>query len=133
MFPLDIKFDIITIEDAHNYFYNERLFSEDWLTVEDIKQKQSLKMASNQIKRLKFSNYTDKDKEDNIKKAICEQALYLIQTQNTQRAKLIEQGVTSFSVEGLSESYNVSKSSNKICNEAMEYLKPYLIGCAAIC
>ena len=127
---------MITIEDAYSYFYNERLFAEDWLMAENNKQEQSLKMASNQINRLRFSKYTDEYKEDNLKKAICEQALYLIQTQNTQRAKLIEQGVTSFSVEGLSESYssNGSRSKqNKICSEAMEYLKPYLVGCVAIC
>ena len=124
---------MITIEDAYSYFYNERLFAEDWLMAENNRQEQSLKMATNQINRLKFSKYTDKDKEDNLKKAVCEQALYLIQTQNTQRAKLIEQGVTSFSVEGLSESYNASKVSKKICSEAMEYLKPYLIGCVSIC
>ena len=124
---------MITIEDAYSYFYNERLFAEDWLMAENNKQEQSLKMASNQINRLKFSKYTDKNKEDNFKRAICEQALYLIQTKNTQRAKLIEQGVTSFSVEGLSESYDVSKASKIICTEAMEYLKPYLIGCASIC
>lgn len=127
---------MITIEDAYSYFYNERLFAEDWLMAENNKQEQSLKMASNQINRLRFSKYTDEYKEDNLKRAICEQALYLIQTQNTQRAKLIEQGVTSFSVEGLSESYssNGSRSKqNKICSEAMEYLKPYLVGCVAIC
>ena len=127
---------MITIEDAYSYFYNERLFAEDWLMAENNKQEQSLKMASNQINRLRFSKYTDEYKEDNLKKAICEQALYLIQTQNTQRAKLIEQGVTSFSVEGLSESYSSNGSrpkQNKICSEAMEYLKPYLVGCVAIC
>lgn len=124
---------MVTIEDAYSYFYNERLFAEDWLMAENNKQEQSLKMASNQVNRLKFSKYTDKDKEDNLKKAICEQALYLIQTQNTQRSKLIEQGVASFSVEGLNESYDVSKASKKICTEAMEYLKPYLLGCVSIC
>ena len=124
---------MITIEDAYSYFYNERLFAEDWLMAENNKQEQSLKMASNQINRLKFSNYTDDNKEDNLKKAICEQALYLIQTQNTQRSRLIEQGVTSFSVEGLSESYDVTKASKKICSEAMEYLKPYMLGCVSIC
>ena len=124
---------MVTIEDAYSYFYNERLFAEDWLMAENNKQEQSLKMASNQINRLKFSKYTDKDKEVNIKRAICEQALYLIQTQNTQRSRLIEQGVTGFSVEGLSESYDISKASKRICTEAMEYLKPYLIGCVSIC
>lgn len=124
---------MVSIEDAYSYFYNERLFAEDWLMAENNKQEQSLKMASNQINRLKFSNYTDDNKEDNLKKAICEQALYLIQTQNTQRSRLIEQGVTSFSVEGLSESYDVTKASKKICSEAMEYLKPYMLGCVSIC
>ena len=124
---------MITIEDAYSYFYNERLFAEDWLMAENNKQEQSLKMASNQINRLKFSKYIDKDKDTNMKRAICEQALYLIQTQNTQRSRLIEQGVTSFSVEGLSESYDVTKASKKICSEAMEYLKPYMLGCVSIC
>lgn len=124
---------MVTIEEAYSYFYNERLFSDDWLMAENNKQEQSLKMASNQINRLRFSTYTDKNKENNLKKAICEQALYLIQTQNTQRTRLIEQGVTSFSVEGLSESYDTVKSSKKICSDAMEYLKPYLMGCVCIC
>ena len=127
---------MINIQDALSYFYNERLFGDDFIDAEQNKQNQALKMASNQINRLKFSKYTDKNKEDNFKRAICEQALYLIQTQNTQRAKLIEQGVTSFSVEGLSESYSSNGSrpkQNKICSEAMEYLKPYLVGCVAIC
>lgn len=126
---------MISIEDAYSYFYNERLFSDDWLMADNQKQEQSLKMATNQINNLKFNKYTEKDKEkeDDIKKAICEQALYLIQTANTQRARLIEQGVTSFSVEGLSESYDNSKVKNKVCSEAMEYLRPYLLGCVAIC
>lgn len=127
---------MINIQDALSYFYNERLFGDDFIDAEQNKQNQAIKMASNQINRLKFSKYTDKNKEDNFKRAICEQALYLIQTQNTQRAKLIEQGVTSFSVEGLSESYSSNGSrpkQNKICSEAMEYLKPYLVGCVAIC
>lgn len=124
---------MVTIEDAYSYFYNERLFSDDWLMAEDNRQEQSLKMAMNQINRLRFSKYIDKNKEANLKKAICEQALYLIQTQNTQRSRLIEQGVTSFSVEGLSESYDITKASKKICTEAMEYLKPYLVGCVSIC
>lgn len=126
---------MISIEDAYNYFYNERLFSEAWLEADCIKQEQSLKMATNQINRLKFNKYAEKDKEkeDDLKKAICEQALYLIQTANTQRARLIEQGVTSFSVEGLSESYDSSRTKNKVCSEAMEYLRPYLLGCVAIC
>ena len=124
---------MISIEDALSYFHNERLFSDDFINLDVNKQNQALKMATNQINRLKFSRYIDEDKEDNLKKAICEQALYLIQTLNSQRSRLIEQGVTSFSVEGLSESYNTSKAKERICNEAMEYLRPYLIGSVLIC
>lgn len=124
---------MITVEEAKKYFSEERLFSDDFLKAEDSKKEQALKMATNQIKRLKFNNYEDADKEKNFKKAVCEQAIYLLQTLNIQRSKLIEQGVTSFSVEGLSESYDISKVKNKICQEAMEYLKPYLLGCASIC
>lgn len=123
----------ITLEEAYNYFGYERIFSEEWLIASSENQERSLKMATNQINRLKFSTYSDANKEKYFKNAICEQAIYLLQTQNTQRTRLMEQGVTSFSVEGLSESYDVSKASKKICSEAMEYLKPYLLGCACIC
>ena len=123
----------ITLEEAYDYFGYERIFSEEWLMASMDAQERSLKMATNQINRLKFSTYSDANKEKYFKNAICEQAIYLIQTQNTQRSRLMEQGVTSFSVEGLSESYDVSKASKKICSEAMEYLKPYLLGCACIC
>ena len=123
----------ITLEEAYDYFGYERIFSEEWLIASSENQERSLKMATNQINRLKFSTYSDANKEKYFKNAICEQAIYLLQTQNTQRTRLMEQGVTSFSVEGLSESYDVSKASKKICSEAMEYLKPYLLGCACIC
>lgn len=124
---------MIDIQYALSYFSNERLFSDDFLNVDINKQEQALNMATNQINKLKFSSYDDDLKEDAIKKAICEQALYLIQTLNSQRQRLIEQGVTSFSVEGLSESYDTSKARQKVCSEAIEYIRPYLIGCASIC
>jgi len=124
---------VINIEDALSYFHNERLFGDDFINAEQNKQNQAMKMATNQIDRLKFSMYVDDLKENAVKKAVCEQALYLIQTENSQRQRLIDQGVTSFSVEGLSESYDISKAKNKICSEAIEYLKPYLLGSVAIC
>lgn len=122
------------IQEAHNYFYNERFGSEKWFDVTEKQQNQVLNMAKNQIKRL--NEYIDLEKED-VKKAIFEQALYLLETQNNNRARLIEQGVTSFSVEGLSESYDTSKvkssSKNKICGEALAYLRPFLEGSYDIC
>lgn len=124
---------MIDIEGALSYFHNERLFGDDFINAEQNKQNQAIKMATNQIARLKFNMYVDDLKEDALKKAVCEQALYLIQTAKSQRQRLIDQGVTSFSVEGLSENYNICRAKNKICSEAIEYLKPYLLGSVAIC
>lgn len=124
---------MITLEGALSYFNNERLFAEKWLTSPTQLQLQSLKMAENQIKMLNLNTRIDLDDEEDYKKAIYEQALYLVETQNSNRSKLIEQGVTSFSVEGLSESYDNSKSNKKVCNEAMQYLKKYMLGGYAIC
>lgn len=124
---------MINIEDALSYFHNERLFGDDFINAEQNKQNQAIKMATNQIGRLKFSRYVDDLKENAVKRAVCEQALYLIQIANNQRQRLIDQGVTSFSVDGLSESYYICRTRNKLCSEAIEYLKPYLLGSVAIC
>ena len=124
---------MIDIEFAYDYFSEERLFSDAFLKAKPREQYQSLNMAKNQILSQKFNRYTDCNREVLIKKAICEQALYLLETLNTQRAKLISQGVSSFSVEGVSESYDITKARNVICKEAKELIKPYLLGCASIC
>lgn len=127
---------MINIEDAYSYFNNERLFAEKWLEATSGQQEQSLNMATNQIKRLNLTKDIDFNNDD-VARAICEQALYLIETQGSSRSKLIEQGVTSFSVEGLSESYDTSKikssAINKVCSEALAYLRPYLRGSYEIC
>lgn len=127
---------MINIEDAYSYFNNERLFAEKWLEATSNQQEQSLNMATNQIKRLNLAKDIDFN-DDDVVRAICEQALYLIETQNSNRSKLIEQGVTSFSVEGLSESYDTSKikssAINKVCSEALAYLRPYIAGGYEIC
>ena len=124
---------MITLEEAILYFNEERLFGDTFINAEENIQTQALKMVTNQINCLKFNNYKDDEKENNIKKAICEQAIYLLETKNTQRAKMIEQGVTSFSVEGLTESYNTVTFDKKICNDSMQFIKPYLLGSAEIC
>lgn len=124
---------MIALADANNYFRNERLFSDKWFDLDMNKQEQALNMATNQINSIILNRRLEND--DDYKKAVCEQALYLIENQNSNRAKLIEQGVTSFSVEGLSESYDTSKikTNNKVCPEAMQYLKKYMTGGYAIC
>ena len=126
---------MITLTEAYEYFNNERLFSDKWLQATTQVQTQSLKMSENQIKMLNLDKDIDLENEEDYKKAIFEQALYLVETQSSNRSKLIEQGVTSFSVEGLSESYDTSKSNTnkKICSEAMQYLRKYMSGGFEIC
>lgn len=126
---------MITLIEAQEYFINERLFAEKWLELEENKQIQSLNMARNQIDSLSLDRSIDLDNEADYKKAIFEQSLYLIETQGTNRSIMIEQGVTSFSVEGLSESYNSTNANKtkKICSEAMQYIKKYVIGSYNIC
>ena len=124
---------MVSIEFACDYFTNERLFSEVFLQAEENKQLQALNMAKNQILNQRFKKLDDENKETLIKKAICEQALYLLDVMDNQRQKLISQGVTSFSVEGLSEHYDLAKSNEIICKEAKEFIKPYLIGGVVIC
>lgn len=123
---------MVTIDEAYQYLNNERLFADAWLMSDNSKQEQSLKMATNQIMSLKFNSYSDDNRENNIKKAICEQALYLLETLNTQRNKMQQQGVSSFSVEGLSESYDL-KAKKVICVEAKNLISIYLLGVASIC
>ena len=124
---------MVSMEFAYEYFTNERLFSEAFLQAEDNKQYQALNMAKNQILSQRFKKYEDENKEILIKKAVCEQALYLLDTMSSQRHKLISQGFTSFSVEGLSEHYDLNKTNEIICKEAKELIKPYLIGGVVIC
>lgn len=124
---------MVTVTEAYTYFNDERLFADAWLmSASSNQQEKSLKMAENQIMALKFNNYTDDNKEAILKKAICEQALYLLETSNSQRGKLINQGVTSFSVEGLSEGYDPNARKN-ICVEARLLLSLYMLGVASIC
>ena len=124
---------MVSIEFACDYFTNERLFSEVFLQAEENKQLQALNMAKNQILSQRFKKLDDEEKETLIKKAICEQALYLLEVMNSQRYKLINQGVTNFSVEGMSETYDLNKAKDVICKEAKELIKPYLIGSVVIC
>lgn len=67
---------------------------------------------------------------DAVKYAQCEIALSLINGVS-ERAQMQREGVRSFSLGGLSESY--AGGQNRLCFEAMELLAPYLARSVAIC
>jgi hypothetical protein len=64
---------------------------------------------------------------ENIKNAVCEEALALLDFGNDKRLKLQKQGVKSFSVSKMSETYS-GTTRKLLSEEAREFLKPYLAG-----
>jgi hypothetical protein len=66
-----------------------------------------------------------------VKDACCEEALALIAA-DSERAKLIQDGVISFSIGDLSETYRPNAMRGLHSLEAQEYMRPYIAGAAAI-
>ncbi|MDP4143185.1 MAG: hypothetical protein Q8936_01705 [Bacillota bacterium] len=62
---------------------------------------------------------------ERVKQAVCEEALALLEFGNNKRLKLQQQGVKSFSVSKLSETYTGS-TIKILSQEAKELLQPYL-------
>jgi len=63
-----------------------------------------------------------------IKDACCEEALALIETGTSERGKLQRDGVQSFSVGGLSETYKKGANKERLKSlEAMQMLQPWLV------
>lgn len=69
---------------------------------------------------------------DNVKYAVCEEALAMSNTELTKRKELQDQGVTSFSLGSLSESYQGRSSNPLLSKEATEYLKGWILGAVRI-
>jgi hypothetical protein len=70
-----------------------------------------------------------------VKEATCEEALAILSrgAEANQRAQLQSQGVKSFSLGSLSETYRTGASAERlISNEAIQLLQPYLAGGAVI-
>ena len=67
-----------------------------------------------------------------VKDACCEEALALLVRGNSPRLKLQREGVQSFSVDGLSETYQAGFGKGLLSQEAKELLKPYLAKAVSI-
>ena len=102
-----------------------------------------LNNAFDSIECLKFGGrHTDSGAPERVKSAEIELALYLSdekkQESSEKRSKLIADGVKSFSLGDLSESYgdnvqSASKPSVYDCKKAVSLLSPYLSGGFEIC
>jgi len=68
-----------------------------------------------------------------ILEAVCEEALALLDRGSSARTKLQQQGVTSASVVGISESYALGSGRGLLSQDARDLMTPYRAGAVPIC
>ena len=133
-----------TIEEANEYFAG-RLHAESWGQSDESTKEKALKQATRAIDRqplkgrktdttqtLAFPRYPDTELPEAVKEACCEEALALLERGNDQRRKLQQEGVQSFTLGNMSESYAAGAGRGLLSQEAKELLRPWLIGAVMI-
>ena len=129
-----------TIEYAEEYF-SGKIYTEEWDEADATTKEKALKEATRQIDRqplrgrksdreqtLAFPRYPDTELPEAVKEACCEEALALLERGNSQRRKLQQEGVQSFSLGNMSESYAAGAGKGLLSQEAKELLRPWLLG-----
>lgn len=129
-----------TIEYADEYFKN-RLHAERWGETSDADKEKALRQATKEIDRqllkgrkatdaqeLAFPRYPDTEVPEAVKEACCEIALALLERGNSQRHKLQQEGVQSFSLGNMSETYTPGAGRGLLSQEAKDLLRPWLLG-----
>jgi len=134
------KNSYIDIDGADEYFAG-RLHAESWGQADDSTKEKALKQATKIIDRqplkgrkatdeqeLAFPRYPDTELPEAVKEACCEEALALLERGNSQRRKLQQEGVQSFSLGNMSEAYAPGAGRGLLSQEAKELLRPWLLG-----
>lgn len=129
-----------TIEEANEYF-DGRLHAESWEQADDSTKEKALQQATRTIDRqllrgrktnpeqeLAFPRYPDTEIPKEVQEACCEEALALLERGNSQRRKLQQEGVQSFTLGNMSETYAPGAGRGLISQEAKELLRPWLLG-----
>ena len=129
-----------TIEEANAYF-SGRLHAERWGETSDADKEKALRQATRAIDRqllkgrkatdiqeLAFPRYPDTEVPETVKEACCEEALAILESGNSQRRKLQQEGVQSFSLGNMSETFAVGAGKGLLSQEAKELLRPWLLG-----
>jgi hypothetical protein len=129
-----------TIEEANEYFAG-RLNAERWGETSDADKEKALRQATKEIDRqllkgrkatdtqeLAFPRYPDTEIPEAVKEACCEEALALLERGNSQRRKLQQEGVQSFSLGNMSETYTPGAGRGLLSQEAKELLRPWMLG-----
>ena len=134
----------IDIEGADEYFAG-RLHAESWGETSDADKEKALRQATKTIDRqplrgrktepgqaLAFPRYPDTEIPEVVKEACCEEALAMLERGNSQRRKLQQEGVQSFSLGNMSETYAAGAGKGLLSQEAKDLLKPWLLGAVMI-
>jgi hypothetical protein len=131
----------VTIEEAAAYF-NDRLHVDPWTEAGNSDKQAALSMATRAIDRLllkgwkanpdqalAFPRYPDANVPTAVKDACCEVALTLLeQGGDNKRRRLQQEGVQSFTLGSMSETYVPGAGRGLISQEAKELLRPWLLG-----
>ena len=133
-----------TIEYADEYFAG-RLHAESWSGADSKTKEKALRQATRSIDRmplrgrktdlhqpLAFPRYPDTELPEAVKEACCEEALAILESGNSQRRKLQQEGVQSFSLGNMSETFAAGAGKGLLSQEAKELLRPWLIGAVMI-
>ena len=129
-----------TIEYADECF-SGRLHAERWGETSDADKEKALRQATKEIARqllkgrkatdpqeLAFPRHPDTEVPEPVIEACCEIALALLERGNSQRRKLQQEGVQSFSLGNMSETYTPGAGRGLLSQEAKELLRPWLLG-----
>ena len=134
----------VDLNEANEYFSN-RLHAEAWANATESDKRKALVMATKAIDRqplkgrktdkeqpFAFPRFPDTEIPTVVKEACCEEALSLLERGNSQRRKLQQEGVQSFSLGNMSETYAAGAGKGLLSQEAKELLQPWLIGAVNI-
>ena len=134
----------VNLAEANEYF-SDRLHADAWAEASDADKDKALAMAAKAIDRqplsgrkadtaqtLAFPRHPDTEVPVAVKDACCEVALALLERGNSQRRKLQQEGVQSFTLGNMSETYITGAGKGLLSQEAKELLKPWLLGAVNI-
>ena len=130
----------VSLAEANEYF-SDRLHADAWADVSDANKEKALAMATKVIDRqllkgrktdptqlLAFPRYPDTEVPQAVKDACCEEALALLERGNSERRKLQQEGVQSFTLGNMSETYTPGSGKGLLSQEAKELLRLWLLG-----
>jgi hypothetical protein len=134
----------VNLTEANEYFSN-RLHADAWAEASDADKDKALAMAAKAIDRmpligrkavseqtLAFPRHPEIKIPEAVKEACCEEALALLERGNSQRRKLQQEGVQSFTLGSISETFAPVSGRGLLSQEAKELLRPWLLGAVMI-